>query len=499
GGRGRRGGGVTPRRDVLRLGALAGAGLALAGCDRAADALSRALGADVPAGIEAPSGEVEPARHLLDRAAFGPWPGDVARVRRMGLDAWIDEQLAPASIDDAAAEVRTARIDTAGLPPRHLFAFRPSVLEEELVARTLLDAVYSRRQLEQVMVHVWSDHVHVAIGKGLCRELVTVDDREVARAHALGSFREIVRASVTSPAMLVYLDGCENKKGSPNENHARELLELHTLGVHGGYTQRDVMEAARCLTGWVVADRGLAAGTASFDPARHDDGEKVVLGVRFPAGEGARDVDRLVDVLTDHPSCARHVATRLCRAFVADEPPARAVDDAASAFTASRGAIAPVVRSILRSEAFGASARGKLKRPFRFVVSALRALGADATGRGDVARALAAMGQSPFSYPTPDGPPERGAAWLGSLLGRFDFALRLAAGRVEGARVDVDRIARAVGDRGDGLALFAHLLGRAPSGAERAAVARFRASGEARAKPHAALGVMLASPGFQWT
>jgi uncharacterized protein (DUF1800 family) len=489
------------RRDLLQRGALLGGVALLAGCDGAWSHAARALGEGVPESLDAPAAAaVDPARHLLDRAAFGPWPGDVERVKQMGEDAWIDEQLAPAAIADHACLARTARIDTAGLTPRHLFAFRPEVIEEQLVAHTLLEAIYSRRQLQQVMVHFFSDHFHVAIGKGLCRQLETVYVRDAVRAHALGSFRELLRAAALSGAMLVYLDGRANVRAAPNENHARELLELHTLGVHGGYTQRDVMEAARCLTGWVVREDGLGAGAVAFDPARHDDGEKVVLGARIPAGGGAADVDRLLDVVVAHPSCARHLGEKLCRFFIADDPPARAVAAAAEAFTASRGAVGPVVRSILRTDEFRASARLKLKRPFRFVVSALRALGADATGRGGVPRALAAMGHAPYQHPTPDGYPERGDAWLGSLLGRFSFALDLAGGKVEGATVDVDRLLHALRGAGDPhAALHAHLIGRAPSADERAAVTRFLATAEGRAHPERALALVLASPAFQFT
>jgi uncharacterized protein (DUF1800 family) len=484
------------RRAILKSGALLGGAALLAGCDRAWSEASRALGADLPASFEAPASEaVDPARHLLDRAAFGPWPGDVERVRTMGADAWIEEQLAPARVPDHACAARTARIDTIGLSPRHMFAFRTEVIEEQLVAFALLEAVYSRRQLEQVMIGFFRDHLHVAIGKGRCRELVTVYDREVIRAHALGSFRELIKKSVLSGAMLVYLDGAENRRGAPNENHARELLELHTLGVHGGYTQRDVMEAARCLTGWIVPEKGLDAGSVAFDPARHDDGEKVVLGARIGAGGGPEDVDRLIDVLVNHPSCARYLATKLCRHLVADDPPERAIAIAAEAFTASRGSIPSVVRAILRSEEFYANSRTKLKRPFRFVVSALRLLGADVTGRGALPRALAGMGHAPFAHPTPDGYPERGDAWLGSLLGRFNLALALAGNQLEGARVDFPRLGRAL----DPEALHAHLLGRTPNEAERAAIAAFRETAEGRAHPERALALILASPGFQWT
>jgi uncharacterized protein (DUF1800 family) len=492
------------RRDVLRLGgALAGA-TALAGCDGFWGGVSRALGGDLPDHVEIPQGaSIDPARHLLDRAAFGPWPGDVERVRAMGEEAWIDEQLAPQSIDDTACSVRTARIDTIHVSARAAFEWRPEVIEEQLVAYTLLQAIYSRRQLNEVMVSFWSDHFNIAIGKSLCRELKTSDDRDVIRAGALGSFRDLLGASARSAAMLVYLDGRANRKDAPpNENYARELLELHTLGVGGGYTQADVMEAARCLTGWTVRDiREGGAGSVEFKADRHDDGEKRVLGESIPAGGGERDLDRLLDIVARHPSCGAFIAKKLCRFFIEDEPSPGVVSEIATVFRRENGSIAKVVRAILTSEAFRASVGKKLKRPFRFVVSSLRALGAETAGRKGLSSALARMGQAPFQHPTPEGYPDRAEPWMGTLLFRWSFALALAEGRLEGVSVDLPRLLHALGvapgaDKVDPVAR--HLLGRSPDPSESSALRAYLASEEGQSHPEGAVALLLSSPAYQW-
>ena len=473
--------------------ALAGAAVPLAGCERLLGLAGRELGQTIPASLDAPAGAADdPAFHLLSRAAYGPWPGDVARVRAMGAEAWIDEQLAPASIDDTACDLRARRFETIHHEPGTCYEYKRPVLREELARHTLLRAVYSRRQLFEVMAGFWTDHFNVSIDKGDCVYLKPSDDREVVRAHALGRFRDLVRASATSPAMLVYLDGNENAAASPgavpNENYARELLELHTLGVDGGYTQRDVSEVARCLTGWRVRDR-WRRGTVYFDPALHDDGAKTVLGHTIAAGGGAVDLERVLDVVCEHPSAARHVARRLARRLVADDPPASIVERVAGIFSATRGDVAAVVRAILLSDEFAASASAKVKRPFELVASALRAVGADTHAHEDLLGYLGRMGHAPFEHPTPDGYPDDAAPWLGTLVWRWNFAIRLASNRLPEVDAPVDALVAALGGSDPGR-LFAHFVGRAPSAAELAALGGLESAAEI-------VGVILASPAFQ--
>ncbi|MEZ4335130.1 MAG: DUF1800 domain-containing protein [Sandaracinaceae bacterium] len=473
---------MPSRREVLIGGAAV-----LAGCDPIVSTASRLLGADLPGALVPHAGpSVRPARRLLNRAAYGPWPGDEARVEAMGREAWVDEQLDPESIDDAAGDVRAELVDVANVPSDLVFELRPEHVERQLVTHTLLRAVYSRRQLREVMVGFWADHLNVHMGKSLCRHLTATYVRDVLRPRALGRFRDLLGAVVASPAMLVYLDGRENRRGVPNENYARELLELHALGVHGGYAQRDVMEAARCLTGWTVAERG-APGSVAFDPARHDDGEKVVLGQRIAAGGGARDLDRLLDVVVAHPSCARFVSEKLCRFFVADAPPPGVREAAHAAFVASDGEIGATVRAILlHPDLYAAPPR--VSRPFPYVVRALRALGADTHARGALRDHLARMGQLPFDHPTPDGYPFEEAAWLGTMLPRWRFALALAEGHLDDTAIDLPRLRDALPAADPLGALFRHLVGRDPTPEERT---------HALSHPPArALALVLSSPAY---
>jgi uncharacterized protein (DUF1800 family) len=479
------------------LGAGTAGALGLTGCDRVLSAFAGLFGESIPSHIDPPSStEIDSIHHLLGRAGFGPWPGQIDEVRRIGKEAYVDAQLDPKSIDDASCDVRTSVIDTVGLPTSLLFEFAPEEIEIELRRHTLLKAVYSKRQLFEAMVEFWGDHFNVAIGKSLCRQLKTADDREVVRAHALGRFRDLLGASALSPAMLVYLDGRENKSTSagdkPNENYARELMELHTLGVHGGYTQRDVMEAARCLTGFVVREE-WSPGLVEFVPERHDDGEKTVLGTTIPSGGGRTDLEILLDVVAGHPSTAKFIAHKLATAFVADDPPASIVDSAASTFTSTNGDIAKVMRTILLSDELDAARGSKIKRPFRFIVSALRAVGADTHAKGDVLEHLGRMGQELFSHPTPDGYSARSDDWLGTMLPRWRFAIALAEDRIEGVRAPWDALANALEGPESERRLARHLYGRDPSDAELTPLLAYGGD-DLRARR---LGLFLAAPAFQ--
>ena len=417
-------------------------------------------------------------------------------MQKSGREAFVDAQLSPETIDDGACALRAEVIDTVNLPTSLLFDFPPEELELELRRHTLLRAIYSKRQLFEVMVEFWSDHFNVAIGKSLCRQLKTSDDRDVIRAHALGNFRELLGASALSPAMLVYLDGRDNRGGAPgdrpNENYARELMELHTLGVHGGYTQDDVMNAARCLTGFVVREE-WAPGLVEFVPERHDQGEKRVLGQTIGAHGGREDIERLLDIVADHPSTAKLVARKLASAFVSDDPPASLVESAAATFTSSKGDIKKVVRGLLLSDDLAAAKGSKIKRPFRLVVSAMRALGADTHAKGDILEHVGRMGQPLFSYPTPDGYPSRGDAWLGTMLWRWSFALALAEDRIDNVSVQWDRLESALETKATHDRLGRHLFGRRAVAGELEPLAVY-ASSESRAKR---VALLLSSPAFQ--
>jgi len=330
-----------------------------------------------------------------------------------------------------------------------------------------------------------------------------VDDREVIRAHALGNFRELLRASALSPAMLVYLDGKANRKAQgdekPNENYARELMELHTLGVHGGYRQKDVMEAARCLTGWTV-NRKWFRGRVEFHRGQHDDGPKRVLDVDIPAGEGEKDLDRLLDIVVEHPATAQHLSRKLCQRFVADEPPADLVGRVAKAFRESDYQIKPTLRTLFASDAFRSARGTRFKRPFRYVVSALRALDADTDGIR-LHDWLQRMGQPPFNYPTPDGYPDEPAPWLGTLLWRWNFALELAGNRIPGTRISLKRLIRRIDNSQDVMksaAQFAaYLAGRRLNDVEHAALQDVLKESSDKTRGEMATALVMASPVFQ--
>ena len=447
-----------------------------------------------------PAADLDPVAHALNRLTFGPGPGDHARVTALGVDAFIEEQLAPEKIPDGLCDRATARFSEAWWEPvGEAYEEDDETLPPLLRRMALLRATYSQRQLFEVMCEFWSDHFNIDPGKGDCRYTKIADDRDTIRAHALGSFRDMLRASALSPAMLWYLDGRANVGApgeKPNENYARELMELHTLGVHGGYAQQDVMEVARCLTGWTILakkDDGFSGellspfkdrGKVVFRPEAHDDGAKRVLGQDIPAGGGAHDLDRVIGIVAAHPSTARFLATKLCARFIADEPPAAAVETVAQAFSDSRGDIKTTLRALFATPGFRGSTGAKLKRPFHFVVSALRATRAEITIEKPLLSYLEKMGHAPFRYPTPDGYPQESAHWFATLLWRWKFAVALASNRIPGTRVAREKLPRLLG--GDA-ALMATVLNRQPSPEERAAFLR---SGDG-------LALLLAAPAFQ--
>jgi uncharacterized protein (DUF1800 family) len=440
-------------------------------------------------------GEVDLISHALNRLTFGARPWDYAAVRSLGATAetayraFVEQQLAPEKIDDSWCDYHIRRFETLAQPAGEMFEYQEHLLLSELMRSTVLRAVLTERQLFEVMTQFWSDHFNIDPSKGDCQWLKPADDRDVVRKHALGKFPDLLRASALSPAMLWYLDGRVNRSRNasekPNENYARELMELHTLGVHGGYTQRDVMEVARCLTGWTVrSGEKFQKGKVEFRKELHDDGPKEVLGHRIPAGLGAQDLDRVLDIVAFHPSTARYLAMKLCRRFIADEPPSAAVTAVAEMFQGSRGDIRQTLRTLFAAPEFQTSRQTKFKRPFHFVVSALRATDAQSNVDDAIIDYLLRMGHAPFNYPTPDGYPEEASPWLGTLLWRWNFAVALNGDKLKGTKINLDELRRRLGGH---RSLMAHLLGRAPSDVEYSA---YHDSGNG-------LALLLGSPGFQ--
>ncbi|MBT8486634.1 MAG: DUF1800 domain-containing protein [Phycisphaerales bacterium] len=482
----------TSRRSFMRLMGATGATAALAGCDAASDAFAQLFGGDGGVDFAPPEADaIDLETHVLNRLTWGPRPGDRARVRSMGVDAFIEEQLAPERIGDGRCDRAVASIESMFEPVAEMYEHHQQELLTDLTRFKLIRGVESERQLHEVMVDFWTDHLNIVSQKGDCRWLKPADDRDVIRVHALGDFRSMIRASAVSPAMLIYLDGHDNKVvhagDRPNENYARELLELHTLGVDGGYTQRDVSEVARCLSGWTYEHRPfqLRAARVAFDAGRHDDGVKHVLGHAIPAGGGATDLDRVLDIVCGHPATAHNIATKLCRRFIADPAPPEAIGTVAEAFAQSGGAIADVLRTLFGTDAFRAERGSLYKRPLRFVLSAFRSAGARTQAPPIVQEALLRMGHAPFQYPTPDGYPIEPEPWLGTLLWRWNFALELDAGAIPRTAVDHEALLERAGGLNN---LAAHLLGRRPTALEANELSQ-------TARP---LALLLASPAFQF-
>jgi uncharacterized protein (DUF1800 family) len=579
--------------------------------------------------------------HVLNRLGFGVRPGDVERVRRMGLENYIEQQLNPSKVDDAALEARLKNFPTLGmsngellakypqpgqllrrmqrngeLPPElaglvqqrqqqqqgqpttpqgagQATANEPNADAEKMLAEAMrpptpnapqgvgaarddadpqrrayrqtiakylrdnglenpqrvmyeldsariLRAVYSERQLQEVMVDFWTNHFNVFAQKGADRWFLTSYDRDVIRPNALGNFRDLLEATAKSPAMLFYLDNFQSAspnaqaanrrlfqrpqadtegagrmrpgglfggqrmrdgeararrqaemakqqqqqgqtaqqqgqavlpprpaqqqqraKRGINENYARELMELHTLGVEGGYTQKDVQEVARAFTGWTIfAPRGVGlygvegagtrAGTFVYNPRTHDPGEKTVLGVKIAAGGGIEDGERVLDILVAHPSTAKFVATKLCRKFVSDAPSPALVQRVADAFHRSNGDIKTTLRAVFSSPEFNSpeARRAKIKTPFELAVSAVRTLGAEVEVRPALIQWIARMGEPLYGYQAPTGYPDMAEYWVntGALLERLNFSLALVSNRIPGTRVD---LARFVGEEAD--------------------------------------------------
>lgn len=491
------------RREFLRLAAWLAAGTGVAGCASVYDRL-----ASEPDQLSPWPTAGTSAFLRLSRMTFGPRTGERARAEEIGIRAWIEEQLSPEDLDDAGADLRLRRFSTLDMRADDLAEVSDELFDNvnrqtvpnQLRQATLIRQVYSRRQLFELMVEFWTDHFNISVEKGDCFFLKTVDDRQVIRKHAMGNFGDLLRASAHSPAMLVYLDNQSNRKGMPNENYARELMELHTLGINGGYTQADVMELARCLTGWTVKEHFWRGGF-TFNGKIHDTGSKELLGLRIePAGEA--EAERILDLLSTHPSTAHYIARKLVQRFINEDPPVELVEPVAAVFLQTKGDIRSVMRTLLLSE--WRDVLPKFKRPANFVVSSLRMLNAHTDGGEAIQDYLNRMGQPYFGWPTPDGYPDRSQAWVGNLLPRWQFGFDLAHGRLAGTAIDVRGLLDAAdADAPDSLIdrLGTLLLGAPlPVDTRRSLLDSFGAMGPIQGDEMArlSLAAILASPAFQW-
>ncbi|HEX4948202.1 MAG TPA: DUF1800 domain-containing protein [Blastocatellia bacterium] len=503
--------------------------------------------------------EEQKAIHVLDRLSFGPRPGDIERVMKMGWEQYLEQQLYPDKISDDVVAQKLQSLETLTMssdqiakiyepPPqvlqqlREKFAPQATSTDEgktegkppagdplndpakrreyikaladlgykprqipvtELQTAKILRAVYSERQLQEVLTDFWFNHFNVFAQKGADRVLLTAYERDTIRPNVFGKFEELLLATAKSPAMLFYLDNWlstspnakmpdlnqrrqmrqnqnPNRQGAEpgrtqlgifgnnralrrqqkqemkadekmvqpqqngkrtrgiNENYAREIMELHTLGVDGGYTQKDVQEVARCFTGWTLRQPRNGGGFY-FAPFMHDDGEKTVLGQKIPAGGGIKDGEMVIKILAKHPSTAKFIATKLARKFVNDEPSLALIDRLATSFLKNDGDLRAVYKTLFTAPEFWAveNYRAKIKTPFEMTVSAVRALGADTNGMQPFHRWIQQMGEGLYLAQPPTGYADKAENWVntGALLERMNFAIALSSNRIPGSRV----------------------------------------------------------------
>ena len=575
--------------------------------------------------------------HALDRLTFGPRPGDVAMVKKMGLKKWIELQLHPDQIPEnpsldvrlkpleslrmtaaetiaaypsqqliravalgkqqlpedpvarAAVERRVEKIDAKRqvaddqpLPPRislnqllttqqvrivrsgnldsrqALLASIPSEKWDDLsmaltqnernqllaaaspdLRRTLMlanrpeqvvisdldegklfRAIYSDRQLEEVLTDFWYNHFNVDMGKGAAQFFVPSYERDAIRPHVLGKFRDLLEATATSPAMLFYLDNwqsqappapnpnaknAKNAKQAPknarglNENYARELMELHTLGVDGGYTQKDIVEVARCFTGWTI-NQPNQGGSFMFNEKTHDKGEKTVLGVTIPAGGGQEDGEKVLDILARHPSTAKFISRELAQRFVADNPPPPLVDRMAQTFQSSDGDIREVLRTMFNSPEFFSQGayHAKVKTPFEMIVSAVRATGAKVDYAMPLANQLNTWGEPLYRKLEPTGYSNLSSEWVNSsaLLDRMNFGLQLGQNHVQGLQLDPKRFPANPTATAKQL-LFAEPAHQTLNAIDRALKEQKKKDPKHPAPPGLVAGLVIGSPDFQ--
>jgi uncharacterized protein (DUF1800 family) len=417
----------------------------------------------------------------------------------------------------------------AALPPQSLTAFpelrrqgmrlrQPQQLVlDDLKEGKIYRALYSNRQLEEVLVDFWFNHFNAYEAKASVRPLLTSYERDAIRPHVLGHFKDLLLATARHPAMLYYLDNWESvspevfsigpfaepveamarqisrRAHGLNENYGRELMELHTLGVKGGQTQQDVIAVARCFTGWTIRKPDTDAEFV-FAPFMHDSGEKVVLGHKIPAGGGEQDGLQVIDILAHHPATARFISTKLAQRFVADDPPQSLVDRMAQTFSKTDGDLRAVMQTMFSSPEFFSEGawQAKIKSPLEMVVSAIRASGAEVTDTYALAQRIGDLGEPLYGKQDPNGYPDTGEAWLStsSLFGRINFAASLMSGQIAGIKVDGARL-----DGKDAAAITRELLGAGASPQTREAIEKGLEGKEPTARFIA--GLVMGSPDFQ--
>jgi uncharacterized protein (DUF1800 family) len=440
----------------------------------------------------------EKVAHLLDRLAFGGRPGEAEKLERGGqpaLQKWIDAQLDPEKVPDSDLEQKLAGLRAPSMTPDQLLVtykrpeeiavsmgikkedfqknedlkkeIRKKIGEEnlpdeifrEMASQRILRAVESRRQLQEVLADFWLNHFNIDISKGEERWLLPEFERDVIRKHLFGKFSELLEGAAHSPAMLFYLDNqasqsaidysnpkrgpVPRKNGGLNENYAREILELHTLGVDGGYQQSDVTELARILTGWSIDDIKVHP-VFKFKDKVHDQGEKTFLGQKFEAGHGQDEGERALQMMEESTATAHFISFKLARYFVSDNPPTQLVDRLAKTFHESHGDLKKVYRQLFSSPEFWSRSayQAKVKKPFQFVASSIRVLGGELELKNDVFKVLASMGEESYRCAPPTGYKDVAEVWVnpGAMVSRLSFAMKLSSNRLEGVYITLPRV-----------------------------------------------------------
>jgi hypothetical protein len=448
---------------------------------------------------------------LIDRITFGFTKAEYQLARSLGYAGYLEYQLNHLGIDDSALDARLAGAEfpTLAMTPETLALTTTGDVQNQLIRARLIRAVFTKRQLFERMVDFWTDHFNIWLYDGIATNQKTWDDSTVVRPFALSTFPEMLAASAHSPTMLDYLNNNTNTAGSPNENYAREIMELHTLGVDGGYTQTDVQQVARCFTGWTYYGGSTTPTnlryTFRYNPGTHDNGQKIVLGHIIPAGGGQLDGETVLKILAGHASTARFIAKKMLRHLWGDEPPQTLITRIAQVYTNTQGDIKAMIRAIL-DPALDPPREPKFKRPFHHMVSALRATGAAIVAPGNLQNALVLGGHSPFNWNPPDGYPDTLIAWSGLLLPRWNFGASLMNGEYGSTAVVVDINALLAGvpipltPAGVVKRINELLFGGYMPGNEVVALTNYLSPGTpTTAKVREAFGLAIGSPAFQWS